>query len=110
MDVPDLVAQEAFDLAGSDQKMWVRVLAPGLEPDGVTWACEYSIGAPLAVDGRAVGQTSLLALVEALRAVSRALYGSAEYKNGRIGAEGSFKGNLFFPATADMLGDAPYPF
>lgn len=63
-----------------------------------------------AFDGRRVGETSLLALVDALRGVSRALYGSAEYAAGQIGAEGCFGGTLFFPATSDMHDIAPYPF
>lgn len=90
--------------------MWVRVYAPTLEPGGETWACAYRIDAPLSVESRGVGESSLLALIEALRGVSRALYGSAEYAGRQIGVEGCFGGDLFFPATSDMLGHAPFPF
>lgn len=104
------IAESGLRLSFTDRRMWVRVYAPTLELDGGTWGCAYAIDAPLSVEGRGVGESSLLALVEALRGVSRALYGSAEYKGGQIGAEGDFGGDLFFPATSDMLDIAPFPF
>lgn len=108
--MPQPIAESGLDLSFTDRKMWVRVYAPALEPDGETWACAYTIDAPLSVESRGVGETSLLALVDAMRGVSRALYGSAEYAAGQMGAEGCFGGNLFIPATSDMLDVAPYPF
>jgi len=110
MDVSPPVAEEAMDLAGTDEKMWVRMHAPELEVDGSTWACAYTIDAPLSVAGKAEGETSLLAVVEALRAISRVLYGSDEYRSKQIGVEGVFGQWLTPPATSDMLDIAPYPF
>jgi hypothetical protein len=110
MDASPPIAEEAMDLAGTDQKMWVRMLAPALEPDGRTWACAYTIDAPLSAAGRGVGETSLLAVVEALRSLSRTLYGSDEYRSKQIGVEGVFGEWLTTPATSDLLDVAPYPF
>ena len=110
MDALPPVAEEAMDLAGTDEKMWVRMYAPELEPDGRTWACAYTIDAPLSVEGKGIGETSLLAVVEALRAISRALYGSDEYRSKQIGVEGVFGQWLTPPATSELLGVAPYPF
>ena len=105
-----LIAEADFELSHPDRKMWARIYAPTLAPDGETWACAYTIDAPLSVEQSGRGETSLLALVEAFRGMSRALYGSAEYRDGQIGVDGEFAANLFMPATADMLDIAPYPF
>jgi hypothetical protein len=110
MDASPPIAEEALDLAGTEQKMWVRMLAPVLSSDGRTWACAYTIDAPISVEGQGTGETSLLAVVEALRSVSRALYGSGEYKSKQIGVEGVFGRQLTPPATSDMLDIAPHPF
>lgn len=104
------IAFDEYDLADSDRKMSIRVYVPTLEPDGERWACRYTIDAPLSVDERGFGGDSLVALVEALRGLSRAIYGSAAYGNRLIGVEGVFDGELFIPATSDMLEIAPFPF
>ena len=110
MDASPLIVEEAMDLAGTEQKMWVRMLAPTLEPDGQVWACAYEIDAPLSVSGRSLAETSLMATVEALRSLSRALYGSEEYRSKQIGVEGVFGEWLTPSATSDLLDIAPYPF
>lgn len=88
--------------------MWIRIFTPELRPDGVTWSCGYAIDAPVSVKGRGVGATSLLALVEAMRGVSRALYTSSAYSRRLIG--GPTGGSMFFSATSELLDVAPYPF
>jgi hypothetical protein len=107
---PRPIGETAFELSQSDRKMWVRVFAPALEPNGETWGCVYAIDAPLSVERQGFGETSLLALVEALRGISRAIYGSAEYRDKHIGLGGKFGANLYLPATFDLLDIAPYPF
>lgn len=88
--------------------MWIRIYAPVPEAVGERWSCAYSIDAPVSVKGRGVGPTSLQALVEAMRGVSRALYTSSAYQRKLIG--GDTGGSMFFPATSDLLDVAPYPF
>lgn len=104
------IAVGEYDLADTDRKMSIRVYAPALEPDGERWACRFTIDAPLSVDEYGFGEDSLIALVEALRGLSRAIYGSAAYGSNQIGSQGVFDGALFIPATSDMLDIAPFPF
>jgi hypothetical protein len=98
------IGEREFDVKGSAEKMSVRVYAPTRQPDAEGWTCAYSIDAPLSVTAEGSGKTSLLALVEALRGISRALYGSAEYRAGLLDRQ------LVFPATSDLLDIAPFPF
>ena len=98
------IGEREFDVKGSAAKMSVRVYAPTRRPDGEGWTCAYSLDAPLFVTGEGLGETSLLALVEALRGISRALYGLAEYRAELLDRQ------LVFPATYDLLDMAPFPF
>jgi hypothetical protein len=105
-----LIAEEIYDLAGTDTKMAARLYAPVWKDGAHAWSCAYEIGAPLSLAGHVAGVSSLEALVGALRALSVGLYGSAEYRNERLGSYGSFGGGLGVPAVAAMLDEAPYPF
>ena len=107
---PRPIAEAAFDLSFSDEKMRVRIYAPALDVGGAQWSCAYSIDAPVSVEAARRGETSLLALIDAMRQVSRAVYGSVEYRGQQIGVGGRFGGDLFIPATSDLLDIAPYPF
>ena len=89
--------------------MWLRLYAPKLRPDG-HWSCRYTVDYPIGVRGAGVGETSLQAMFEALRGASRALYGSAQYRSGRLGFWKGFGDELVVPATSDMLDTAPFPF
>ena len=102
-----VVAEQEFDLTCADRKVRACLYAPALS-DGVTWSCAFTIGAPVSARDRGRGPTSLQALVAALRAASRALYGSSAYRRKLIGGPGGDE--LFFPATSDLLHLAPYPF
>lgn len=103
-----LIAQDFREVRFSKRPMWIRIYAPALQLDGVTWSCGYTIDAPVSVKGQGVGPTSLLALVEAMRGVSRALYTSSAYRRRLIG--GPTGGSMFFSATSDVLDVAPFPF
>lgn len=50
------------------------------------------------------------ALVLGLKTLAGYLYGSEAYREKRLGIGGEFGGNLFVPAPAEFLEDAPYPF
>ena len=103
------IAEAEFDVRFSRRKMWLRLYAPKLRPDG-HWSCRYTVDYPIGVRGAGVGETSLQAMFEALRGASRALYGSAQYRSGRLGFWKGFGEELVVPATSDMLDVAPYPF
>jgi hypothetical protein len=45
-----------------------------------------------------------------VKLVSLNLYGSTTYKEGKLGAYGTFGGDLHVPATHGFLDVAPYPF
>lgn len=98
------IGERELDVKGSAETMSVRIYAPTRRADAEIWSCAYNIGAPLSVAAEGLGSTSLLALVEALRGISRAIYSSAEYRAGLLDRE------LFLPATSDLLDIAPFPF
>lgn len=98
------IGERELDVKGSAEKMSVRIYAPTRRADAEIWSCAYDIGSPISVTAEGLGETSLLALVEALRGISRAIYGSAEYRDRRLHR------TLFIPATSDLLDVAPFPF
>jgi hypothetical protein len=100
-----LIAEDWRQVRFSNRPMWIRIYAPGLERDGVTWSCAFTIDAPVLARGRGVGSTSLLALVEAMRGISRALYTSSAFRRRLIG--GPRGRSMFWPATADLHDLAP---
>jgi hypothetical protein len=103
------IAEAELDVRLSRRKMWLRLYAPRLRRDGL-WACRYTIDYPVAVRSAGVGETSLQAIFEALRGASRALYGSTQYRSGRLGLWKGFGRDLVVPATSELLDVAPFPF
>jgi len=104
-----LVAEDAFDVAGSDEKLRVRIYAPVCEADG-TWACWAELDEPIGWSGNTYGASALQALTLGVRTISIHLYASDEYKDGRLGVDGVFGGFLGIPAPTDYLDFAPFPF
>jgi hypothetical protein len=104
------IAEVAFDLADSNDKMWARLYAPELEQTSGDWSCRIQIDAPISVRTTIHGVSSLQAIALALKTMAAYLYGSDAYKNKEIGLHGDFGGNLLIPAPALFLDIAPYPF
>lgn len=104
----ELIAEVAFDIAGSEEKVWARLFAP--QPCGDDWACTFEIDAPIGVERTVHGVSSMQALVLGLKTMASHLYGSDVYRDKRLGIGGDFGGNLFVPAPAEFLNEAPYPF
>jgi len=104
------IAQLSLDLAGGSGKVSVRLLAPEKLEDGPGWRCKFEIGEPIDYARYIYGETSFQALVLALKILSVELYSSDEYKEGRLGIDGEFRGYLGLPASKEVLDRAPYPF
>lgn len=104
-----VVAEQAFDLSFSDEKVWARVYKPVLEPDGV-WASLVEIDAPFNFQMSAYGENSLQALTLAVKLMSITLYSAGGYRNKKLGWKGQFGGDLGVPAPHGYLDFAPYPF
>ena len=102
------IAEVPLDIVGSDEKVWARLFAP--EKHEQDWACTLEIDAPIDVNRTIHGASSMQALVLGLKTLASYLYGSDEYREKRLGIGGEFGGNLFIPAPAEFLKDAPYPF
>lgn len=102
------IAEVAFDIADSDEKVWARLFAPQRHQGD--WACTFEIDAPIDVKRTIYGVSSMQALVLGLKTLATYLYGSDEYRQRRLGIGGEFGGNLFVPAPAEFLKEAPYPF
>jgi hypothetical protein len=104
------IAEIAFDLAHTPDKMAVRLYAPEPVPESEEWACRFEIDEPLALRRTVYGVCSFQALVLALKSLSANLYGSDYYLKGELGLDGEFGGNLSIPAPQIFLDRAPYPF
>lgn len=104
------VAEAEFDVRFSRRRMRLRLYAPALRRDGGGWACRYVIDYPVGVRSAGFGETSLQAMFEALRGAARALYGSTQFKYGRLRSAPAFGRDLVVPATAEFLDVAPFPF
>jgi hypothetical protein len=104
-----IVAEQAFDLSYSEEKVRARIFEPVLEPDGV-WASLVEIDAPLNVRMAAYGENSLQALTLAVKLLSIKLYSVGGYEAKMLGWKGEFGGDLGVPAPNDYLDFAPYPF
>ncbi len=102
------IAEVAFDIVGSNEKVRARLFAP--EHHERDWACTFEIDAPIDVRRTIYGASSMQALVLGLKTLAGYLYGSEAYREKRLGIGGEFGGNLFVPAPAEFLKDAPYPF
>jgi hypothetical protein len=106
----DEIAKMEFDIAGQSKRMALTFYKPILEENGRTWGCEFEFDAPFEVTRTIFGETSLQALVLALKVASGDLYGSALYREGKVGVFGEYGGNLLIPATQLNLDIAPFPF
>lgn len=104
------IAEVAFDLSDSEDKMWVRLHAPQLEQLSDDWSCTFEIGAPISVCRTIYGVSSLQAIVLAMKTMAAYLYGSEAYRNKEFGLGGEFGGDLSIPAPAAFLDVAPFPF
>jgi hypothetical protein len=104
------VAQVAFDLSHSQDKMWARLYAPEREHPTADWSCTFEIDAPISIRRTIYGVSSLQAVTLALKTMAAYLYGSEAYENKQIGLGGEFGGNLSIPAPHEFLDVAPYPF
>lgn len=104
-----VVAERAFDLSFSDEKVWARIYEPVQESDGV-WASLVEIDAPFNFSLSAYGEDSLQALTLAVKLLSSKLYSAGGYANGKLGWKGVFGGDLGVPAPGSYLDFAPYPF
>jgi hypothetical protein len=104
------VAEVAFDLSYSDDKMWARIFSPEQEQVSEDWSCIFEIDAPISIRRTIYGVSSLQALGLAMKTLSVYLYGSDLYKSGELGIYGEFGGYLTIPASKEFLDIAPYPF
>ncbi|WP_148216897.1 DUF6968 family protein [Phenylobacterium zucineum] len=103
-----IIAELALDFAESGDAVPVRLFAP--EKRERSWVCRYEIGDRIDHGLDVHGESSLQALALAMKALSAALYGSAAYRNGKLGLYGQFGGYLGIPAPNVFLDEAPYPF
>jgi hypothetical protein len=106
----NLVGELFLDLATTNDKVIARIFAPEEKIPGELWICRFEIGEPINISGDMNGSTSLQSLSLALQCLSASLYGSAEYKAGKLGILGEFGGYLTIPAPRAVLEIAPFPF
>jgi hypothetical protein len=102
-------AEMTLCLADSDDKVGLRLYEPQEVSVG-EWACIFEVDAPLELSLTTYGVFGMQALMLALKRLSAYLYGSEEYRTGRLGIEGEFGGNLGIPATHWLHDVAPFPF
>lgn len=105
-----VVAEQAFDLSFSDEKVWARLYEPVLEPDGCTWSCRVELDKRFGGPPKAYGGSSLQALELGVKMLSIILYSSTVYRRKDLGFNGRFGGDLGVPAVDVFLDEAPYPF
>src|SRR5436309_2363432 len=86
---PIIAAEDAFDLAGTNQKLRVRVYAPVLV-ERSTWACRVRTGAPIDRDRPTHGEGPLQALVLGLCVLAVNLYASDLWREGQLGWRGAW--------------------
>lgn len=105
-----IIAELPLDLAGHEEKVVVRLFAPEGRATGPGWVCRFEVSAPISYSLDVVGESSLQAVALALKGLAACLYGSEEYRAGKLGAYGEFGGYLGIPAPNIFLDEAPYPF
>lgn len=105
-----VIAELEFDLSYSEEKMSLRIFQPMRDPELDAWTCAFEIDPPIRTRREIRGESSLQALVLALKTASAYLYGSELYRNKELGLYGQFGGRLSIPATEMFLDIAPYPF
>jgi hypothetical protein len=103
------IAEQTFELKGSDEIVVARIFAPVCDPDD-SWFARIELTGAIEVSLRIGGATSLQALVLAIKVVSIHLYGSDLWKAGELGIYGEFGGDLGIPAPTSYQDFAPYPF
>jgi hypothetical protein len=101
-----IIAEQFLDLAYSDEKVAVRLLAPRRQ-DESTWICRFEISAPIDVALDIQGTSSLQALALSLKSLSATLYSTELYRSGQLGAWGEFNGHLGIPAPGIFADIAP---
>ena len=105
-----VIAEASLDLAGSAEKVVVRLHAPERSKRGPDWSCTFEVGEPINYQLAVEGVSSLQALALALQMLAAFLYSSEHYEKGELGAFGEFGGYLGIPAPKECLDLAPYPF
>ena len=105
-----VIGELSLDLSPGSDKVIARLFAPEEQIQGELWVCRFEIGEPLDVSGDINGSTSLQSIALALQCLSAALYGSAEYRAGKLGIHGQLGGYLTIPAPGVVLDIAPFPF
>lgn len=104
------IAEVAFDLSYTEEKMWARIYPPEQQATREEWSCSFEIDAPISIQRTIYGVSSLQALVLALKTMALHIYGSDAYRAQQLGIDGEFGGNLSIPAPAVLLDIAPFPF
>ncbi|HEX3653755.1 MAG TPA: hypothetical protein VHU18_13130 [Rhizomicrobium sp.] len=87
----------------------MRFFAPEQSKIEGTWCCCVQIDAPFEITKTVFGESSLQALILAIKLAGSYLYGSELYKNGQLGLYGEFGRDLLIPAPKEFLDIAPYP-
>jgi hypothetical protein len=105
-----IIAELPLDFAGWKGIVAARIFAPQQRTEGPGWTCRFEIGEPFSYGLDITGESSMQAVVLALKGLAACLYGSDEYRAGKLGVYGEFGGFLGIPAPKDFLGEAPYPF
>lgn len=105
-----IIAELPLDLAGHDGIVAARLFAPEQRAGGLGWTCRFEIGEPISYGLDIAGESSLQAVALALKGLAASLYGSEEYRTGKLGVYGEFGGFLGIPAPKIFLDEAPYPF
>lgn len=107
----DVVAESFFDLAeGEPSSVTLKIYKPCRNEEYNAWGCSFEINEPFNIVQTAYGESSLQALILAVKLASSELYGSELYKQRKLGAFGEFGGDLSIPAPNVFLDEAPYPF
>jgi hypothetical protein len=104
------IAEVAFDLSYTEDKMWARIYPPAWDENAQDFACVFEIDEPIGLRKAIFGVGGIQALALSLQAMSACLYGSDLYRRGELGIDGRFGGYLGVPAPKVMLDIAPYPF
>jgi hypothetical protein len=105
-----IIAELPLDLVGHDGTVAARLFAPEQRIEGPGWTCRFEIGEPISYGLDIAGESSLQAVALALKGLAACLYGSEEYRTGKLGVYGEFGGFLGIPAPKIFLDEAPYPF
>ena len=106
----EVIAEAIFDLANRSEKVTLRIFKPYLDEEFNGWSCIFEFSPPMKLSQSIHGESSLQALVLAVKMAASHLYGSDFYRAGQLGVFGDFGGDLSIPAPSLFLDIAPYPF